>query len=151
MIFTIDDDLELGSWLDYGMFLQNVMVAARARGLDTCPQAAFITYHHEIRRLLGIPADQRIVSGMALGYPATPMRRKPGSRPSANRFPPSPPSWTDCRARERRLAGGRPMAMAGVVKATPVVFVMPDPPSSCPALGRASTGTVALFFGHARL
>lgn len=68
MIFTIDDDLELGSWLDYGMFLQNVMVAARARGLDTCPQAAFIAYHHEIRRLLGIPADQRIVSGMALGY-----------------------------------------------------------------------------------
>jgi nitroreductase len=68
MIFTIDDDLELGSWLDYGMFLQNVMVAARARGLDTCPQAAFIVYHHEIRRLLGIPADQRIVSGMALGY-----------------------------------------------------------------------------------
>jgi nitroreductase len=68
MIFTIDDDLELGSWLDYGMFLQNVMVAARARGLDTCPQAAFITYHQEIRRLLGIPAEQRIVCGMALGY-----------------------------------------------------------------------------------
>lgn len=68
LIFTIDDDLELGSWLDYGMFLQNVMIAARARGLDTCPQAAFITYHREIRDLLAIPADQRIVCGMALGH-----------------------------------------------------------------------------------
>ncbi|MCZ8374912.1 MAG: nitroreductase [Beijerinckiaceae bacterium] len=74
LIFTIDDDLELGSWLDYGMFLQNVMIAARARGLDTCPQAAFITYHREIRDLLAIPADQRIVCGMALGHrdPAAP-------------------------------------------------------------------------------
>ncbi|WP_284178766.1 nitroreductase [Rhabdaerophilum sp. SD176] len=68
LIFTIDDDLELGSWLDYGMFLENVMIAARARGLDTCPQAAFITYHREIRDLLAIPADQRIVCGMALGH-----------------------------------------------------------------------------------
>lgn len=68
LMFTIDGDLELGSWLDYGMFLQNVMIAARARGLDTCPQAAFIVYHNEIRKLLGLPDDQRIVSGMALGY-----------------------------------------------------------------------------------
>lgn len=68
LIFTIDDDLELGSWLDYGMFLQNVMIAARARGLDTCPQAAFITFHREIRALLALPADQRIVCGMALGH-----------------------------------------------------------------------------------
>ena len=41
MIFTIDRILELGSWLDYGMFLQNIMVAARGRGVDTCPPAAF--------------------------------------------------------------------------------------------------------------
>jgi nitroreductase len=68
LIFTIDDDLELGSWLDYGMYLQNIMIAARARGLDTCPQAAFITYHREIRELLAIPPDQRIVCGMALGH-----------------------------------------------------------------------------------
>jgi nitroreductase len=45
MIFTIDRRLELGSWLDHGMFLQSIMIAARARGLDTCPQAAFAPYH----------------------------------------------------------------------------------------------------------
>ena len=37
LIFTIDRVMEQGSWLDYGMFLQSVMIAARARGLDTCP------------------------------------------------------------------------------------------------------------------
>ncbi|MDE2477398.1 MAG: nitroreductase, partial [Betaproteobacteria bacterium] len=41
LLFSIDRVMEQGSWLDYGMFLQNIMVAARARGLDTCPQAAF--------------------------------------------------------------------------------------------------------------
>ena len=42
LIFTIDRIMRQGSWLDYGMFVQNVMVAARARGLDTCPQVAFL-------------------------------------------------------------------------------------------------------------
>ncbi|HET7527125.1 MAG TPA: nitroreductase, partial [Burkholderiaceae bacterium] len=45
LIFAIDRVLEKGSWLDYGMFLQNIMVAARARGLDTCPQAAWAPFH----------------------------------------------------------------------------------------------------------
>ena len=68
LIFTIDRDLELGSWLDYGMYLQNVMVLARAHGLDTCPQAAFINYHVEIAEHLGLPENRALVCGMALGY-----------------------------------------------------------------------------------
>jgi nitroreductase len=68
MMFTIDADLELGSWLDYGMFLENIMIAARGRGLDTCAQAAFVGYHKTIRALLGLGEDQHIVCGMALGY-----------------------------------------------------------------------------------
>ena len=68
MIFTIDRRLELGSWLDYGMFLQSIMIAARARGLDTCPQAAFAPYHREIRPILGIPEEEIVVCGMALGH-----------------------------------------------------------------------------------
>ena len=44
LMFTIDRSLRQGRWLDYGMFLQSIMVAARARGLDTCPQAAFIGF-----------------------------------------------------------------------------------------------------------
>jgi nitroreductase len=68
LIFTIDRVLEQGSWLDYGMFLQNIMVAARGRGLDTCPQAAFTQFHRVIAEQLGLPANETVVCGMALGY-----------------------------------------------------------------------------------
>jgi nitroreductase len=68
LIFTIDDDFEKGSWLDYGMFLQSVMLAARGMGLDTCPQAAVASAHQIIRRQLAIPENQVVVCGMSLGY-----------------------------------------------------------------------------------
>jgi nitroreductase len=68
LIFTIDRVLQQGSWLDYGMFLQNVILAARARGLDTCPQAAFAQFHRVITEALDIPERQMLVCGMALGY-----------------------------------------------------------------------------------
>jgi nitroreductase len=68
LIFTIDRVLELGSWLDYGMFLQNIMVAARGRNLDTCPQAAFIQFHQIISDVLQLPDTEQVVCGMALGY-----------------------------------------------------------------------------------
>ncbi|MFA7666683.1 MAG: nitroreductase [Burkholderiaceae bacterium] len=74
LIFTIDRIMGQGSWLDYGMFLQNVMVAARARGLDTCPQAAFTRFHRIVADELGIPAQRMLVCGMSLGHadPAAP-------------------------------------------------------------------------------
>lgn len=68
MIFTIDRVLRQGSWLDYGMFLENIMVAARGRGLDTCPQAAFIGFHQVIGQYLQLPPSQMVVCGMSLGY-----------------------------------------------------------------------------------
>jgi len=68
LIFSIDRILEQGSWLDYGMFLENIMVAARGRGLDTCPQAAFTTFHRVIARELVLPANEMVVCGMSLGY-----------------------------------------------------------------------------------
>ena len=68
LIFTIDRVLEQGSWLDYGMFLQNIMVAARGRGLDTCPQAAFTQFHRIIAEQLGLPENETVVCGMALGF-----------------------------------------------------------------------------------
>lgn len=68
MIFTIDRVLEQGSWLDFGMFLQNIMIAARARGLDTCPQAAFTTFHRVISEVLRLPSNEMVVCGMALGH-----------------------------------------------------------------------------------
>jgi nitroreductase len=75
MIFTLDEDLEIGSWLDLGIFLGAIMIAARGRGLDTCPQAAFADFHRIIRPLLNIPDKEIIVCGMALGHidPAAPV------------------------------------------------------------------------------
>jgi len=68
LVFTIERILEQGSWLDFGMFLQNVMIAARARGLDTCPQAAFMQFHRVIARELNLADSEMVVCGMALGY-----------------------------------------------------------------------------------
>lgn len=68
MIFTIDRRLATGSWLDYGMFLENIMIAARGRGLDTCAQAAWTHFHRAIRPVLGLSETETVVCGMALGH-----------------------------------------------------------------------------------
>jgi nitroreductase len=68
MIFTVNRRLATGSWLDYGMFLENIMIAARGRGLDTCAQAAWTHYHRVIRPVLGLADEEVVVCGMALGY-----------------------------------------------------------------------------------
>jgi nitroreductase len=68
LMFTIDRVMGRGSLLDYGMFLQNIMVAARARGLHTCPQAAWNGFASIILPHIGAGADEMLVCGMALGY-----------------------------------------------------------------------------------
>ena len=69
LIFTIDRVMGAGSLLDCGMFLQNIMVAARARGLHTCPQAAWNHYGSIILPHVGAGADEKLVCAMALGWP----------------------------------------------------------------------------------
>jgi nitroreductase len=68
LIFTIDRSLQQGSWLDYGIFLQSLMLAANDFGLDTCAQAAWRHYHDIIRPLCEIPDNEIVVCGMSLGY-----------------------------------------------------------------------------------
>jgi nitroreductase len=68
LLFTIDASMSEGSFIDCGMFLQNVMLAARSRGLDTCPQVAFTKFHTIIAAELSIPANQLLLCGMSLGY-----------------------------------------------------------------------------------
>ncbi|MEJ2360492.1 MAG: nitroreductase [Gammaproteobacteria bacterium] len=68
LLFFIDRELNQGSWLDLGMFLQNVMLAARATGLDTCPQASLAEYPDVVRNELKLPAEWAMVCGMSLGY-----------------------------------------------------------------------------------
>lgn len=68
LMFTMDRVMGRGSLVDYGMFLQTVMVAARARGLHTCPQAAWNQFARIILPHIGASADEMLVCGMALGW-----------------------------------------------------------------------------------
>jgi len=68
LILTIERRLNTGSWMDLGMFMQNLMLSARGQGLHTCPQAAFANYHDIIRRHLPISGEEIVVCGMAVGY-----------------------------------------------------------------------------------
>lgn len=69
LLFFVDKDMGKGSWIDMGMFLQSIMLAANGLGLATCPQASLAEYPDKIRQILGIPDNQQLVVGMALGYP----------------------------------------------------------------------------------
>ena len=68
MIFTLDEDLEIGSWLDLGIFLGMLTIAARGIGLDTCPQQIFADVHVAVHREMEIPGNEKVICGMALGY-----------------------------------------------------------------------------------
>jgi nitroreductase len=69
LLFFVDAMLEKGSWLDMGMFIQNVMLAARGYGLETCPQAAMSEYPDIVREILKLPDSLSLVCGVAIGYP----------------------------------------------------------------------------------
>ncbi len=69
LLFFLDRSLEKGSWVDMGMFIENVMLAAMGHGLATCPQASIAEYPDIARALLNVPATRVLVCGMALGYP----------------------------------------------------------------------------------
>jgi nitroreductase len=68
LIFAIDRRLKPHSWIDLGLFAQGVMISAKARGLDTCPQVSFAPFHEAISSVLGMPSEEMTVFGMSLGY-----------------------------------------------------------------------------------
>ena len=68
MLFFMDDKMQKGSYMDYGMFLQSVMLAAVDAGLATCPQASIADYPELIRSELGYPNNKILLCGMSLGY-----------------------------------------------------------------------------------
>jgi nitroreductase len=65
---TTEKYLAKGSWSDTGMYIQTIMLAAKAFGLDTCPQAAWIPFQEPVLKRLGVPDDQILVSGISLGF-----------------------------------------------------------------------------------
>lgn len=68
LIFTLDKDLDSMSFLDVGIFMQSIMLAAKSRGLDTCAQGAWNNFHTVTRRVLNVPEDQYIIAGMSMGF-----------------------------------------------------------------------------------
>jgi len=68
LLFFMDPGLETGSYMDYGMFMQSIMLAALSEGLATCPQAALGEFPEIVKNELDYPADSILLGGMALGY-----------------------------------------------------------------------------------
>ncbi len=68
LIFTMERVMKTGGWLDCGMFMQSLMIAARGVGLHTCPQMAFCKFHRILRRRLEIPDEELVICGMSIGY-----------------------------------------------------------------------------------
>jgi len=71
MMFTLNSIMGRGSMFDYGMFVQNIMVAARARGLHTCPQAAWNNFHSIILPHIGAEEGELLVCGLSMGWADT--------------------------------------------------------------------------------
>jgi nitroreductase len=84
LICLIDRSLAIGSWIDYGMFLQNIAITARAAGLDSCAMAVFAEFPTTIRRLLELGEDDVILCGTAIGYED---RSAPANRLVTERVP----------------------------------------------------------------
>jgi len=68
LFFCLDRKLGPPQWADLGMYMQNVMLLAVERGLDTCPQEYWARYPQTVARFVGLPEDHMLFSGMALGY-----------------------------------------------------------------------------------
>jgi len=68
LMLTVDKVMGRGSLVDYGIFLQSVMLAARARGLHSCPQAAWNGFERIILPHIGAGEGEMLVCGMSLGY-----------------------------------------------------------------------------------
>ena len=68
MLFYMDQIMETGSYLDYGMFIQSVMLSAMDHGLASCPQAALGEYPDIVKAFTGHDDGHILVCGMAMGY-----------------------------------------------------------------------------------
>lgn len=93
LMLTVDRDLEIGSWLDLGAFVQTLLIAAQGHDLESCPQAIFASFHGIIRRELAIPESEVVVCGIALGKadPDAPANRLVPEREPVEGFT----SWLD--------------------------------------------------------
>jgi nitroreductase len=68
LFFAIDRQMGVGQWADLGMFMQSIMLLAREHGLHTCAQESWAVWHKTVASFLGMPPEQMLFCGMALGY-----------------------------------------------------------------------------------
>jgi len=70
IILTMEESMDLGQAVDVGIFAQSLMLLAKERGLDTCPQASWAQWPKRVRAALGIADDEKVMVGISLGYAA---------------------------------------------------------------------------------
>ena len=68
LIFTMDQQMGKAQYLDLGIYFQAVMLCAQERGLSTCAQRSWAAWANTVRESLGLPEDEQVVTGMAMGY-----------------------------------------------------------------------------------
>lgn len=68
LIFTFDKQMGLGQHVDLGLYMQNVLLLCKEKGLDTCAQEAWAVWHQTIRDVVGIPQNELVFCGVAVGY-----------------------------------------------------------------------------------
>lgn len=71
LMITLEADMELGSWIDCGMFVQTMLIAARGFGLHSCAQAAWAYHHDLVRKAIPLADNEKVVCGIAIGYEDT--------------------------------------------------------------------------------
>lgn len=88
LLFTVHRDLPIASFIGYGAFVQNIMLAAQAMGLGTCFQTAWCDYHRVIAPALGFKPEEMLLGGMALGYadPSAPINHLQTERVPMSEF-----------------------------------------------------------------
>jgi nitroreductase len=78
VIIAIDNSFSKARFVDIGIFLGYLLLAAHDAGLWTCPIGLIAAYEDEVREALNIPESKHVVVGVALGHP--------DSQSPANRF-----------------------------------------------------------------
>jgi nitroreductase len=88
LFFFLDRTMGSPQWSDVGMLMQNLMLLARERGLETCPQEAWAIWHKEVGEFLSVGPELMLFCGMALGYGdyAAPINRLRAERAPVEEF-----------------------------------------------------------------
>ncbi len=88
MFFFLDRSMGPPQWSDLGMFIQTLMLLARERGLETCPQEAWSAWHKEVTEFLGVSPELMLFCGLALGYAdySAPINRLRADRVALDEF-----------------------------------------------------------------